>query len=679
MITNNQVPGTPKTPVRTVTSTNASELRATFSAKKRRENIYNYFSLKTKLRTSIDSQIAEINKLFKTVTSSKGFAISRANLDDVNNKLIPKLETLHNAFDIHAQRFFKIHKSAFENIALKLPLQTFTSITISSTSDIGCIENGNTLMISKRSLEILKLDPENFSKQKFSEQKVTLELSIKQYIKNGATLNNRKLIASSAITQIKHIFTSSILRDAIILDNITRNSSVSSLPELYDLEQLRKNATQRSPGYGSPLKKTKSKTFKISELQGIVSSDSDNEELQPEPNISTPAGKTDFQESKQLDSGSIIHATVLTTPQNAAQELRTNNNSMTPLSNRQAAEFISSPNPSDQPPSFARVKKNNKLRNSTSSLQTRAPAQENPYSIKKTLSNPEIRVNSSPTRVGTKNNDLSINGVSDLTHHIPVKSSVINPTAYVDSLTPLFNQYLRERGHRFSMKDRLYPENRDARRDFIRDLQNALNAYLDDHEAQPVLSVLEQGMDLFPGYKLQPLLCKIYSEFCDMHASNESLCTSYILTTQDDARFSELKNAIAALELEPRYATENNKAVLNDLKAKLQKDINQFASAHQHQPASAKEIKSFQYRCKARLNAESELLAQGARNWVYVLGNILLALATLGTALLVQASRTKISTDVCRFFFDHNRTTKQKELIENALDHIEPLSAEPSA
>ena len=258
----------------------------------------------------------------------------------------------------------------------------------------------------------------------------------------------------------------------------------------------------------------------------------------------------------------------------------------------------------------------------------------------------------------------------------------------IDPLVDCLERYQLQRNAQYQLKDKLTANDKEIRDGFIQDLVVRLDAYqqsgLDDDKLN-VLTLIDTNMDNFPGIKLSALLNKIKFELLSFGLPVTVIPVDYIGVNSIPAHYNEpLKSAIVKLyqQLNSMFiygnTSRDEKVIL--LERDLKNDLDRFVIENTAVTPTAEIFDAFKARFTARLHSHDDVLSQRHDGqWKPIVANILIALATVGLALVIKAAHSKLTTGRMTSFFSETERQRQADAIKKSVNDIPAPAAMAAA
>jgi len=258
----------------------------------------------------------------------------------------------------------------------------------------------------------------------------------------------------------------------------------------------------------------------------------------------------------------------------------------------------------------------------------------------------------------------------------------------INSLINKLEQYQLLRNAHYQLKDKVTPKDKENRDIFIQDLVLGLDAYHQngsDDAKLAVLTLIDTNMGNFPGVKLNVLLNKIKFELLSFGLPVTVIPVDYIGVSSIPAHYNEpLKSAIVKLyqQLNSMFiygnTSRDEKVIL--LERDLKNDLDRFVIENTAVTPTAEIFDAFKARFTARLHSHDDVLSQRHDGqWKPIVANILIALATVGLALVIKAAHSKLTTGRMTGFFSETERQRQADAIEKSVNDIPAPAAMAAA
>ena len=263
-------------------------------------------------------------------------------------------------------------------------------------------------------------------------------------------------------------------------------------------------------------------------------------------------------------------------------------------------------------------------------------------------------------------------------------------TALITPLITSLEQYQAQRNAHYQLKDKLASEDKRQRTVVIAFLRTRLQEYLqsgEDDRKSAALYRVDCGLHDFPGIKLKPVLNKIKFELLSFGVTVTAIPEGYVGVDSIPADYNPaLRSAIADLygKLDHMLTygqTHHDQQTVIDLEIALREDLDRFVIDNKTQAPTAAVFDAFKARFTARLHSYDDVLGQRTSDqWKPIVANILIALATVGIALVIKAAYSKVKTGRVLGFFSETEGQRQVNAIENSVNDIAgPVVAAPAA
>lgn len=265
-------------------------------------------------------------------------------------------------------------------------------------------------------------------------------------------------------------------------------------------------------------------------------------------------------------------------------------------------------------------------------------------------------------------------------------------TALIAPLIASLQQYQAQRNTHYQLKDKLTSKDKIRRDRCISRLIARLSDYQqtgdEEYKINAIIGLIDDAyMDLCPGIKLKPVLNKIKFELLSFGVTVTAIPEGYVGVDSIPADYNPaLRSAIADLygKLDHMLTygqTHHDQQTVIDLEIALREDLDRFVIDNTTQAPTAEIFNAFKARFTARLHSHDDVLGQRTSGqWKPIVANILIALATVGIALVIKAAYSKVKTGRVLGFFSETEGQRQVNAIEKSVNDISgPVAAAPAA
>jgi hypothetical protein len=253
----------------------------------------------------------------------------------------------------------------------------------------------------------------------------------------------------------------------------------------------------------------------------------------------------------------------------------------------------------------------------------------------------------------------------------------------VDSLIKELDTYLPTRAQ-FTLKrikDLISAEDAAARIDFIGQLKPLLEAYRDRGDSATLLEKINENVDNFSGFHLKALLNKMKAEVYDL---DKEIPKNYNQVPDKKLNSLELERGankvLEALQTNHPEYVKSIRALRQqintfsddwegapELARMLQDSVNNFVIQHGNKLPTKAAHQEFEEKFSLKLHSRDEQMGAHKADWKYYVTNTLLAVATLGIALIVQMASTKYKQGYSSLFLEKTKKEEQIEAMEQQI------------